>query len=156
MERFWCRSDFISKTNFRLHISDYRFYLNIGNGSHLIIYRAGAFSFAFYGYILLESKNICNLTHYILGTEDCGLGLRFTASHIWGELQLQSQVYISVYGSLKMWTWLTKFYSVFIILWPGQTGVRWGGDKTNTLHHNQIMSGQPQRGTRDIKCYKDK
>ena len=27
-----CRGDFISKTNFRLHISDYRFYLNIGNG----------------------------------------------------------------------------------------------------------------------------
>ena len=27
-----CRGDFISKTNFRLHISDYRFYLNIGSG----------------------------------------------------------------------------------------------------------------------------
>ena len=55
-----CRGDFISKTNFRLHISDYRFYLNIGNGSHLIIYRAGAFSFAFSRYILLESQNICS------------------------------------------------------------------------------------------------
>ena len=31
------QSDFISKTNFRLHISDYRFYLNIGNGSQRII-----------------------------------------------------------------------------------------------------------------------
>ena len=26
------QGDFISKTNFRLHISDYRFYLNIGSG----------------------------------------------------------------------------------------------------------------------------
>ena len=31
------QSDCISKTNFRLHISDYRFYLNIGNGSQRII-----------------------------------------------------------------------------------------------------------------------
>ena len=149
MERFWCRSDFISKTNFRLHISDYRFYLNIGNGSHLIIYRVGAFSFAFFRYTYSPQVQEY-LQSYILyswnWTVDSGLGLRFTASHIWGELQLQSQVYISVYGSLKMWTRLTKFYSVFIILWPGQTGVRWGGDKTNTLHHNQIMSGQQQRG----------
>ena len=28
-----CRGDFISKTNFRLHISDYRFYLNIGKAT---------------------------------------------------------------------------------------------------------------------------